>query len=216
MAIVKAAIAIDCKNLIIDMAKSSNITDVFLKYRSQLKRAVSGIVSSEEVDDIVQETWLRSYEAELKQEIQFEKTYMLKTARNLALNHISKASEKHNFSMEELDEQDAIFAGMQLERQVESKERFLHFCRATDHLSPEVKRVFLLKKVYELSQREIADYLQISESTVEKHVAKGLHQCANFLKTSQATGSGRQNEKSEKAKKGDYKSNLSNLFGRGK
>ena len=216
MATVNAAIAIDCKKLIIDMAKSSNITDVFLKYRSQLKRAVSGIVSSEEVDDIVQETWLRSYEAELKQEIQFEKTYMLKTARNLALNHISKASEKHNFSMEELDEQDAIFAGMQLERQVESKERFLHFCRATDHLSPEVKRVFLLKKVYELSQREIADYLQISESTVEKHVAKGLHQCANFLKTSQAAGSGRQNEKSEKAKKGDYKSNLSNLFGRGK
>lgn len=198
------------------MTKPSNITDVFLKYRSQLKRAVSGIVSSEEVDDIVQETWLRSYEAELKQEIQFEKTYMLKTARNLALNHISKASEKHNFSMEELDEQDAIFAGMQLERQVESKERFLHFCRATDHLSPEVKRVFLLKKVYELSQREIADYLQISESTVEKHVAKGLHQCANFLKTSQAAGSGRQSEKSEKAKKGDYKNNLSNLFGRGK
>ncbi|MCC2607387.1 RNA polymerase sigma factor [Planctobacterium marinum] len=198
------------------MAKPSNITDVFLKYRSQLKRAVSGIVSSDEVDDIVQETWLRSYEAELKQEIQFEKTYMLKTARNLALNHVSKASEKHNFSMEELDEQDAIFAGMQLERQVESKERFLHFCRATDHLSPEVKRVFLLKKVYELSQREIADYLQISESTVEKHVAKGLHQCANYLKTNQATGSGRKDEKSEKGKRSDPKNNLSSLFGRGK
>lgn len=198
------------------MAKPSNITDVFLKYRSQLKRAVSGIVSSDEVDDIVQETWLRSYEAELKQEIQFEKTYMLKTARNLALNHVSKASEKHNFSMEELDEQDAIFAGMQLERQVESKERFLHFCRATDHLSPEVKRVFLLKKVYELSQREIADYLQISESTVEKHVAKGLHQCANYLKTNQATGSGLKDEKSEKGKRSDPKNNLSSLFGRGK
>lgn len=198
------------------MNKPSNITSVFLKYRSQLRRAVSGIVSSEEVDDIVQETWLKSYEAELKQEIQFEKTYMLKTARNLALNHVSKAAEKYNFSMEELDEQDSIFAGIQLERQVESKERFLHFCRATDHLSPEVKRVFLLKKVYELSQKEIADYLQISESTVEKHVAKGLHQCANFLKNNQTTKGSGQQKKPAGHKDSATKANLAALFGRGK
>lgn len=198
------------------MNKPSNITSVFLKYRSQLRRAISGIVSSEEVDDIVQETWLKSYEAELKQEIQFEKTYMLKTARNLALNHVSKAAEKYNFSMEELDEQDAIFAGIQLERQVESKERFLHFCRATDHLSPEVKRVFLLKKVYELSQKEIADYLQISESTVEKHVAKGLHQCANFLKNNQTTQGSGQHKKPAGQQDSGAKTNLAALFGRGK
>lgn len=180
------------------MSKVSNITDVFLRYRSQLRRAVSGIVRSEEVDDIVQETWLKSYEAELKQEIQFEKTYMLKTARNLAINHISRAAEKSNFSIDELDEQDAIFEGMQLERHVESKERFLHFCRATDTLSPEVKRVFLLKKVYELSQREIADYLGISESTVEKHVAKGLHLCANYLQSLQSDNQSKTNNASQK------------------
>jgi len=164
------------------MSKVSPLTEVYLKYRSQLRRAVSGIVRSEEVDDIVQETWLKSYEAELKQEIKFEKTYMLQTARNLALNHVSKAAEKHNISVSELDEQDGVFESLKLEQQVESKQRFLNFCRATDTLSPEVKRVFLLKKVYQLSQREIADHLQISESTVEKHVAKGLHQCAIFLK----------------------------------
>lgn len=199
------------------MANISNITKVFLNYRSQLRSAVSGIVRSDEVDDIVQETWVKSYEAELKQEIQFEKTYMLKTARNLALNHVSKAAEKSNFSMEELDEQDAIFAGIQLERQVESKEKLLHFCRATDQLSPDVKRVFLLKKVYELSQREIADYLEISQSTVEKHVAKGLQQCAAYLHNAQ----GEQGEQGEKQSKTGMpfsatRSNLTNLFGRSK
>lgn len=198
------------------MAKTSNITQVFLKYRSQLRRAVSGIVSSEEVDDIVQETWLKSYEAELKQEIQFEKTYMLKTARNLALNHVSKAAEKYNFSMEELDEQDGIFASSHLEKQVESKERFLHFCRATDHLSPEVKRVFLLKKVYELSQREIAEHLQISESTVEKHVAKGLHLCARYLASHQSAQDSGQQSKPGNQKVTDPKTSLSAFFGRGK
>jgi DNA-directed RNA polymerase specialized sigma24 family protein len=68
-----------------------------------------------------------------------------------------------------------------LESQVESKERFLHFCRATDTLSVEVKRVFLLKKVYEMCQKGIANYIGLSESTVEKYVAKGLLQCSLYL-----------------------------------
>jgi RNA polymerase sigma-70 factor (ECF subfamily) len=68
-----------------------------------------------------------------------------------------------------------------LEKQFESKQRFIHFCQATENLSAEVKRVFLLKKVYDMSQRDIAELLQLSESTVEKHVAKGLMQCAQFL-----------------------------------
>jgi RNA polymerase sigma-70 factor (ECF subfamily) len=38
-----------------------------------------------------------------------------------------------------------------------------------------------LKRVYGLSQREIAERLGISQSTVEKQVAKGLFMCATFM-----------------------------------
>lgn len=163
------------------MSSKSNIINTFMSYRGQLRKAIGGIVRSEDIDDIVQETFVKSYEAELNQEIQFERTYMLKTARNLALNHISRAAEKHNLSMQDCDELHMDEGDYSLETQIESKERFLNFCRATDTLSPEVKRVFLLKKVYGFSQREIADYVGIAESTVEKHVAKGLLLCAKYL-----------------------------------
>ena len=93
---------------------------------------------------------LKSYEADLKQDIQYERTYM-RTAQNLALNHVSRASERCNVSMDDC-ETDANLMGAQLETLFESKERFFHFCRATDMLSNEVKRVFILKKVYGLSQ----------------------------------------------------------------
>jgi RNA polymerase sigma-70 factor (ECF subfamily) len=87
-----------------------------------------------------------------------------------------------------------------LESQVASKQRFLHFCRATDTLSVEVKRVFLLKKVYGMSQRDIAEYIGLSQSTVEKHVAKGLLQCTLYLQqfvnsdTEQAAGAVKHSE----------------------
>lgn len=165
------------------MTRKSKIELTFQRYRSQLVAAISGIVRSDDIEDIVQETFVKSYEAELKQEIKYERTYMLRTARNLALNHVSSAHHRQSQSLEELEGVPADLTSIQLEKQVESKERFLNFCRATDTLSVEVKRVFLLKKVYGLSQKDIADYLGLSQSTVEKHVAKGLNHCASYLQS---------------------------------
>ena len=142
---------------------------------------ISGIVHSDDIEDIVQETFVKSYEAELKQEITYERTYMLTTAKNLALNHVARASERKNQSLDYMQSLPSGLTSNSLESQVESKERFLHFCRATDTLSVVVKRVFLLKKVYGMSQKDIAEYIGLSESTVEKHVAKGLLQCTLYL-----------------------------------
>ena len=165
------------------MTKRRSIEKTFIHYREQLVSAIRTIVrSADDIEDIVQETFVKSYEAELKQEIRYERTYMLRTAKNLALNHVTKASERQNQSLDEMDVIPQNLTSDELEKQVESKERFLNFCRATDTLSVEVKRVFLLKKVYGMSQRDIADYIGLSESTVEKHVAKGLLQCSMYLK----------------------------------
>jgi RNA polymerase sigma-70 factor (ECF subfamily) len=163
------------------MIKASTLEQTYLKCRAQLIRVISGIVHRDDIEDLVQETFVKSYEAELKQEITYERTYMLKTARNLALNHISKASERKNQSLDDMKSLPNDLTSKSLESQIESKERFLNFCRATDTLSVEVKRVFLLKKVYGMSQKDIARYIGLSESTVEKHVAKGLLQCSLYL-----------------------------------
>jgi len=163
------------------MVRKSTFDKTYLKCRLHLVKVIASIVKSDDVEDIVQDTFIKSYEAGLKQEIKFERTYMLKTARNLALNHVSKASERKNQSLDEMQSLPSDLTSNSLENQVESKERFLHFCRATDTLSVEVKRVFLLKKVYGMSQKDIADYIGLSESTVEKHVAKGLLQCSIYM-----------------------------------
>jgi RNA polymerase sigma-70 factor (ECF subfamily) len=63
------------------------------------------------------------------------------------------------------------------------QERFRVFCDAVRQLPLQCRRAFILKKVYGLSRREIADYMGITESTVQKHVAKGLMLCMEYLQS---------------------------------
>lgn len=165
------------------MTDTTSISSIFVKYTAQIRRVISAIVKPEDVDDIVQDTFVRGYEAELKQEIKYARSYMLTTAKNLALNHNAKSAVKFNQSIEDFSESPVQLLTGNFEDDFESKERFLLFCKAADQLSGQVRKCFILKKVYGLSQKEISQYLDISESTVEKHVAKGLLKSVQYMET---------------------------------
>ena len=163
------------------MTQGSKLTDTFLNYRQSIRRLLSKIVSVDAIDDIVQETYVRSFEADLKQEIKYPRSYMLKTAKNLALNHLSKWDNKYNDSIEDFALSPVELTSRSFEDDYETKERFLFFCKATEQLEGSVRKCFILKKVYGLSQKEISHYLSLSESTVEKHVAKGLLKSIQYM-----------------------------------
>lgn len=163
------------------MTKKNSLTASFLGLSTQLRRFVSRIVAPDDVEDIVQETFIKSYEADLKKDIKYARSYMLRTAKHLALNHVAKWDNKYNDSLDEGSEYQQALSSLQLEDEVTSKERFLLFCRATEQLSQSVRKCFILKKVYGMSQKEIAQQMQLSESTVEKHIAKGLLQSMQYM-----------------------------------
>lgn len=151
----------------------TSLTDSFLSCRWRLAKMVGRIVRPDEIEDIVQEAFVMSYAASRNQEIRNPKAFMMRVARNIALDHVGKAERKLNCSLEDIDEA-AMPEGLDTELRCQSDERFLEFCRAVSALPTSCRRVFVLKKVYGLSLNEIGDYLGISTSTVEKHVAKGL------------------------------------------
>jgi RNA polymerase sigma factor (sigma-70 family) len=157
---------------------ANNIHSVYLRYRSLLARAISRIVKPTDIDDILQETFIRAYVAADKTEIRHPRSFMLKTARNLALNHVTSAYSTR-VDVADFGDEDVHLSSRSdaVESQCDSQERFLIFCRAVRSLPEQCRRVFILKKVYGFSQQEISKYLGISESTVEKHVAKGLSMC---------------------------------------
>lgn len=162
-----------------------DVRDVFLTMRLSLARAVSRIVPPHEVEDIVQETYVRLCHIGKTQRIQHPKSYLLQTARNLALDSVKRADNRLAQSMH--DTQENILYGQfegtdEVLDQAASMEEFGHFCEAVRRLPIQARRVFVLKKVYGYSQREIARELGIAESTVEKHVALAVRRCAEFMK----------------------------------
>ena len=65
--------------------------------------------------------------------------------------------------------------------QAATSEEFDRLCEAVRLLPVQARRVFVLKKVYGYSQREIAAELGLAQSTVEKHIALAVRRCARYM-----------------------------------
>jgi RNA polymerase sigma factor (sigma-70 family) len=162
-------------------AAADRLTAAFLECRAMLSRTVGKIVRPHDIEDILQETYLRSFEAVGKRAIQHPRSFMFKTARNIALNHATRAGQRLTDHVADFSSLNVSLETGAIEAEVENRQRFLLFCRAVRDLPLQCRRVFLLKKVYGFSQKEIAAYLGLSESTVEKHIAKGLYMCTQYM-----------------------------------
>lgn len=157
---------------------------LFIALRSTLARAVSRLVPPKEVEDIVQETYVRVCQVEAPEAIQFPRSFMLRTAQNLALDHLKRAETRLCISMD--DELDLELAGYTTRAddtfdRVAANQEFGFFCEAVRQLPQQCRKAFVLKKVYGYSQKEIALSLAISENTVEKHIATGIKRCAQYM-----------------------------------
>ena len=156
---------------------------VFLSIRLGIARAVSKIVPPQDVEDIVQETYVRLCQVGAPERIRHPKSYLYKTARNLALDSLKRAEHRLTESWDDREHGLGLMgtgADETFEKAVSSEE-FGLFCEAVRRLPVQARRVFVLKKVYGYSQREIAGELGLSESTVEKHVALAVRRCAAHM-----------------------------------
>lgn len=67
------------------------INDIYMLCRTQLAWVVSRIVPPHEIEDIVQETYVRVCQYKTQAEIREPRALMVKIARNLALDHVKRA-----------------------------------------------------------------------------------------------------------------------------
>jgi len=167
------------------MSDIHKLSEIFIAMRNQLARSVLRIAPPETVEDIVQESYVRLCQIDQQEVVQNPRAYLYQTVRNLALDQLKRHEYKFGGSVE-VDTlphplEDTTF------REASSQEEFGRFCEAVRQLPLQCRRVFVLKKVYNYSQAEIANELGISQSTVEKHVGLGIRRCREYMKENQKT-----------------------------
>lgn len=132
----------------------------------------------------MQEAYVRVCQVEEQSGIRSPRSYLFRTVRNLALDHVKRAESRLTDSVADDDPASSRDAARLVDETFEavaSNEEFALFCDAVRHLPVQCRRAFVLKKVYGYTQREIAEELGISDSTVEKHIALGMKRCTYFM-----------------------------------
>ena len=176
------------------MAESDRLVETYLAVRGQIARLVMRIVPPREVEDIVQETYVRICQIKNKESIRDPRSFLFRTAQNLALDHIKRAESRLNVSSDDPSyiEDQSLLDVDPTYREVTSDEEFVLFCEAVRELPEQCRRAFVLKKVYGYTLKEIMAEMEIGQPTVETHIVNGTKKCVQYLRDRKSKPSGMQ------------------------
>jgi RNA polymerase sigma-70 factor (ECF subfamily) len=147
--------------------------------------------NAHEVHDLRQEIYVRVYEAAGKSRPYAAKSFLFTTARHLMTDRLRRNRIVSIEAAGETDFLNVLVDEVSPEQQVNARQELKRVAQALDLLSPKCRRVVWMRKVEDISQREVAERLGIDEKTVEKHVAKGVRVITDYVFGSQSLGDGK-------------------------
>ena len=162
----------------------SEILKAFLKNRAAIKRVLARFSFGEaDVDDLVQETFIKGFAAEIKAEIEDPRAFLFRIARNLAISEKRTRKRSVEDALEDLGGEGVIQDERQAgsEECLDSRRKIMLFAEAVAQLPPQCRKAFLMRRVEGLAFKQIAVRMNISVSSAEKHVKSGLLKCAAYL-----------------------------------
>jgi RNA polymerase sigma-70 factor (ECF subfamily) len=140
--------------------------------------------NSADVDELLQETYtnlLAAGSVPNREEVRSIRAFALTVARNVALSWLRHRQVVPIELVADLESLELLDERGQVEEIVNSHQELALLTAAVARLPNRCRQVFTLRKVYGLSQKEIAAQLGISENTVEQHLAKGMRLCSAAL-----------------------------------
>ena len=158
-------------------------TDEVHAHDSQLKaylRSAFPAVRSE-VDDVVQESYLRIWKARAAQPIKSAKAFLFTIARHLALDTLRKGK---NFPLETGCDSAVLRVldpNPDAAQTLLTDDLFDHVVEVLVALPERYRNVIVLHKLQGLSHAEIAVRLNLTERTAQKYCSVGLELCAARL-----------------------------------
>mgnify|MGYP003676836651 CR=1 FL=1 len=126
-----------------------------------------------DVDDVVQESFLKIWSAHAKKPILSAKAFLFRIARHSAIDLIRRSK---NSPINDVGDGSSVVDVVS----VAEKKRMV--IKAIDALPSRCREVFIMRKLKNMPQSEVALALGVSERTVETQLSRGMKRCEVFLR----------------------------------
>lgn len=147
--------------------------------------------SERDIDDIVQEAYVRLLRARERGPIATPKAFLFTTARNLALDRVRHRRVAGEDPLVENAAQAVLEEGEGIPETLARNQELEILTQAIQSLPARCRQIFTLRKVYGLSQGEIADRMGISECTVSAQLSVGVQKCTAYMQRCRREREGR-------------------------
>ncbi|ABG39463.1 RNA polymerase, sigma-24 subunit, RpoE [Paraglaciecola sp. T6c] len=178
-----------------DLINKKSILSVFSECKSSLANVVRRYVKKEyELEDILQEAFVKTFVADRKNQIKFPKLYLYKTTKNLAIRENSKISTRITEYIEDSSESLLISKEQDAFAHLSEQQEKALLLAALNSLPKQCQEVTRLRLIEGVRVKDIALKLSIAVSTAEKHIAKGLERCDDYITRQQEIGFTKQSD----------------------
>ena len=152
------------------------ILNIFMAHKRPLSLFLKRtLVATEEVNDAMQEIYLRLLRLENIEVVQLNpKAYLFRIAANLVNDGIRKKYTRHMKQHFAIDEQELKCSAPTPEDNVDRIQQMTLLKKACDSLSAEERRIFFLHRVSKMTYQEISAEMGVSARTVRRLVVQTL------------------------------------------
>ncbi len=150
---------------------------------SHLKAYLRGAFPTvRDVDDVVQESYLRLWRARATQPIRSVRAFLFSVARHLALDSIRHERASPIDAIGDLSRLRVLEERPDAADLASMQEKIRLLADAVESLPARCRQVVVLRKIKAMPQKEVAALLGVSEKTVESQFTRGMQRCADYLR----------------------------------
>ena len=129
---------------------------------------------AQDIDDVIQEAYSRLASLDSVAHIGSGRAYLFQTTRNIVLEQVRRSKIIRIDNVTDMGTLSIVDEAPPLDRVVAGARELQRVEQLIDQLPMKCRRVFVLRRIHGVSQREIAGMFGISESAVEKLAMRGL------------------------------------------
>jgi RNA polymerase sigma-70 factor (ECF subfamily) len=139
------------------------------------------LASEDDAQDLAQEVYLRLTRLDRPERVRCLKAFAFRTALNLLRDRARRVHTRVSERAVGIDDVDLPDPGADPQAALESDQALAAIERALGRLHPATRQAFLMHRIDERPQGEVAAALGVSVSMVEKHIVKALTEVRRAL-----------------------------------